>query len=66
MIENMLNMKSRRVISEEMLFWPSYKRGNAILAVNIGKIKDFNQMTTTSQSVNICGLTKLLMANMII
>ncbi|KAB2118977.1 TIR domain-containing protein [Enterococcus faecium] len=29
----------------------SYKRGNAILAVNIGKIKDFNQMTTTSQSV---------------
>ena len=54
----------------------SYKRGNAILAVNIGKIKDFNQMTTTSQSVikiigqnqmeNICGLTKLLMANMII
>ncbi|EKY7872340.1 TIR domain-containing protein, partial [Enterococcus faecium] len=28
----------------------SYKRGNAILAVNIGKIKDFNQMTTTSQS----------------
>lgn len=29
----------------------SFKRGNAILAIEIGKIKDFNQMITTSQSV---------------
>lgn len=29
----------------------SYRRGNAILAVMIGKIKDFKQTITTSQSV---------------
>lgn len=29
----------------------SYKRGNAILAVNIGNIKDFSGSTSTSQSV---------------
>lgn len=29
----------------------SYKRGNAIIAVKIGNIKDFNQMTTRNQSL---------------